>query len=174
MPALIKILKKLAYSSFTGKVNIILKHNSQHQGTIFVKDGFFVNYVHQDKEGIDHLTDAILINNDRKNFSAIAEPETISRRDQYFRLSFSELIEKVAQRRDGKLKPPAHLKLSVSREFIVGGHKVTPIEFNLLKTIDNDGRVGEIYKNSGMLESLVTSLLISLRKKGALKVIGHK
>ena len=70
-----------------------------------------------------------------------------------------------------KLRPPGALKLVLNPNFIVEGQDVAPNEFDVLSAISDYSRVEDIYNHCPLMEYEVTQALVSLRRKGALKVV---
>ena len=173
MSDLIKTLTKLASVHFTGKVNLLGKTDSGHLGVIVLKQGVLVQCRYNQKQGIDCLFEFFQNCYDKEDFYTIMEPETIAPDNNSFHLKVSELMEMKKRRKiyEEKLRPPGDLKLLVRHDFLSSAVNISPVESQLLKTILNHQRVCDIYQYVGMDESLVTRLLIGLRKKGALKVV---
>ncbi len=175
MAILVEKLKKLSVLGLSGKVNVVQKADSRYIGIVFLQKGIFVNCFYGDEHGLRSLFDLVLTDYSlREYFYYIVEPEVLFEKECRFHVTFDEFL-KILKNRSlrpwEKFRPPPSLKLSVVKEFSSKTSQVSPLENSLLKTITNYSRVSDIYKNSNMLDSMVTSLLVSLRKKGALKVL---
>ena len=72
-------------------------------------------------------------------------------------------------------RPPGFLRLAVAKEAIIDGSMfLTPHEFEVLKSISKSGLVEEVEKDCELLDYQVTTALVSLRKKKAIKVVSNK
>ena len=175
MSVLVEKLRELSILGLSGKVNVVQKGNSQHIGIVFLQKGLLVNCLYEDKRGLRPLFDLVLTDYSfKKNFYYIVEPEVLLERELLFHMTLDDFLKCLKNRylRPWKqFRPPASLKLSVAKEFFSTKSQVSPLENSLLKTITIYSRVSDIYKYSNMLDCMVTSLLVSLRKKGALKVL---
>ena len=174
---LLKVLKEQFVFGFTGRINVLLGHNDQYLGAIFQKDGKIIHSEYENFKGkkalykilFDDIDDEIVL-------KFLIEPEIISENIQTFDYSFDSLYEKVRERyplynKTKKLKPPQDIELGVSPSFVISGEKVLPEEFDILCNILSSPRVGDIYSNSLLYDYEITSYLVSLRKKQALKVL---
>ena len=102
-------------------------------------------------------------------------PNSIKKVDYPHRVLVRKLEENYEQLSNPSgQKPPEHLKLLVKSEFIKNGGAVTPMEYELLSTISDFNLVKDIYEHSELFEFEITELLVSLRKKEALKVVEVK
>jgi hypothetical protein len=69
-----------------------------------------------------------------------------------------------------RLRPPGELRVLIDPEFIETGDKPDSLEFNILKTMSTFNKVADIYQNCDLFDFEITKGLVSLRKKGAIKV----
>ncbi len=69
-----------------------------------------------------------------------------------------------------KLRPPNGLRLVLNDEFVIKGGEIGQEEFGVMKVITDFNKVEDIYVNCPLQEHQITLALVSLRKKGALKV----
>ena len=175
MAILVEKLKELSSLGLSGKVHVVQKENSQHIGIVFLQKGLLVNGHYGGDRGFRPLFDLVLTDYGlRENFYYIVEPEVLLKKEFLFHMTVDDFLKILKNRSLSpweQFRPPGSLKLSVVKEFFSKKSQVSSLEHSLLKTIMTYGRVSDIYKYSNMLDSMVTSLLVSLRKKGALKVL---
>ena len=175
MAVLVDKLKEFTALGLSGKINVVHRENSQHIGIVFFKKGLLVNCSYEGEYGLRPLFDLVLTDFSLKeHFYYIVEPEILSGSVFKFQMTFDDLLRVLQDqsfRPWEELRPPESLRLSVVKEFFIKTSKINILEESLLKTINNYSRVSDIYKNSNILDPLITSLLVSLRKKGALRVL---
>jgi len=107
------------------------------------------------------------------------EPEVVGDNEVIFSLEYQEFVDtgqKIFQayKSSKRFRPPEHLKLVLDPDFVAKGQPVSYVEFELMGTISDFSRVSDIFNESKLLEYQINNALVSLRQKGALKVIGHK
>lgn len=175
MSGLIEILEEQAVFGFTGRVNIILKKNRQYLGVITQREGLLVDAQFKDLQGKKALFSVLISDLEKDELSYVVEPELVEEGEGALSLSIDLLKKEAAQyyeeyRASQKLRPPSELRLLIHPQFIVDGPGVTGDEFSLLATLTEYSRVGDLYEKSSLLEYEVTKCLVSLRKKGALRV----
>lgn len=173
---LLNVLEEQSSFGFTGKVNLLSSSNDQFLGVVFLEDGILVGAKYQKRVGRKALYEIVFQDLDSSDeFKYIVEPEIISEENKMFKYELSqfktdlkELYEKYQASKN--LRPPENLKLVVNSEIIHNNAEVTPIEFELLKTIVDTPLVSEIYKLCPLLEMEITLALVELRRKKAIKV----
>lgn len=175
MTGLIQILSEQAVFGFTGRINIILKSNRQFLGAITQKEGWIVDAQYKGHQGKKALFTLIIEDRQPDALSFIIEPEIIEETEGVLRMSVEQLrVEALAYLDDfvssQKLKPPKDLVLTVFPDFIVKGDKINGDEFSILCTLSEYSKVQDLYDKCPLLEHEVTKGLVSLRKKGALRV----
>tara|TARA_R110002049_G_scaffold57306_3_gene157328 strand:+ start:50 stop:595 length:546 start_codon:yes stop_codon:yes gene_type:complete len=175
--ALLNILEEQSSMGFTGKINVLLKSNSQSFAVVLMLDGKIINCLAANKAGEKALLDLTFRDVSRANeFKIIVEPEVVTEDEGSFTWSVSDLKRKSRKVYESylgnqKLKPPMSLKLLINSTFIIEGAKIDSHEFDVLSTISDYSRVEDIYSNCSLLEYEVTQALVGLRKKGAIKVL---
>ena len=170
---LTKKIRELTLTRFTGKIHVVRKANAQHIGVVFLDNGLLVNGTYQQNFGFKGLFHLVLADS-KGDFRYLVEPEVIFEKDKKFKMKLDDFLKKIKDQyhdSNTRLRPPYNLKVLVRKEFTLRNEKTTPMEFNLLKVIRGHSRISDVYKHSNMLESVVTYLLISLRRKGALRVV---
>lgn len=162
---------------FTGRINILDKETSQFLGVVLVLDGTLIHSHYQELSG-EKAMYRVLIDDvsDLKDLKFIVEPEIIEKGQASFELDFATLKENGEKafesfKNSKSLRPPDNVNLILKPLFIIGGENVSDREYELMSTISDYSKVKDIYENSRFLEHEVTTSLVSLRKKGAIKVI---
>lgn len=176
MNHLIPILDEQVAVKFTGKVNIINSNSKQNLGQIIIIDGEICEATYLGNKGIKGFYNLYLDEFDNKPLSFISEPEMITKSAQNIPYPYSILKQKLVQLASGyaatrNLKPAKDLKLLINSEFIEGGTEISANEFKVMCTLSDYNLVKDIYQNCDLLDFEITNTLVSLRKKGALKVI---
>ena len=173
---LIEVLKEQSSFGFTGKINILLKENSQFAGVIYQESGYLVGAEARELKGKKALLKLIFEDvESHEKFKFIVEPELIDSSHSQMKISLEE-IKKEAQAHfqeyvsAKKLKPDPNLKLVIDPEIIESDVQLSPREFDVLSVITEWCKVSDIYRNSQLMDFEVTNALISLRKKRAIKV----
>ena len=181
--ALIKILKEQETFGFTGRINILDKKSGQFLGVIMQEEGVIVSARYHQEKGKKALYRLTIDDLQQEQESSstlkfVVEPEIIEDADRGFELTVAayekmakQLFEKTETSK--RLRPPGHLRVSLNSNFIVEGEDVDATEFDVMAVISDYSRVNEIYENSNLFEFEVTSALVSLRRKGAIKVLGN-
>lgn len=175
--ALLTILDEQSAMGFTGKVNVLKKENSQSYAVILILNGKVINCLAAARSGEKALLDLVVqdVSNVMK-LKIIVEPEVVSEAEGVFSWSVDQVKKQSRLIYDNyinnkKLKPPAHLKLIINADFVVNGDDIVADEFDVLSAISDYSRVQDIYNNCPLLEYEVTRALVSLRRKGAIKVL---
>jgi hypothetical protein len=174
---LTEILKEQAVIGFTGRINALSADNRRYLGVILFSEGTIVSAEYKNAKGPRSLYKLFLDDfATSEPIHFVVEPEVVSFSQHLFSLSFEEfkkqaedLIEKARKSHD--LRPPMNIKLTVNGAFITDGASLTGEEFSVLCTISDYNNIKQIYDSSHLYEFEVTEALISLRKKGALKVV---
>ena len=174
---LLEILDEQSVVTFTGRVNILASTNQQFLGAIYMESGFIVNA--EFKAGRDKRALFQVLyeeNQDSDSFSYVIEPELIDEKLLAFKLevdAFRNELDKFFSkyRETEKFVPPKGIKLVIDSEFIEEGDHVTSDEFEVLSVLANYNSVEEIYDKCGLYDFEITTALVNLRQKGALKVL---
>ena len=163
---------------FTGRINILNRNTGQFLGLVLIADGLIVDSKYGGLSGEKSLYVALFDDMEHTPLKFIVEPEVVTEEQKEFGLSYEEFkatSQKNYQRhRESKsLKPPLHLKLILNGDFISKGDNVSEEEFKVMCTLTEYSRVSDIYSNCNLFDFEVTQALVSLRKKGAVKVISN-
>lgn len=177
--SLIKTISEQCHLGFTGRINILTKDTGKYLGRITLREGVIVFCQFKERIEKSSLYHCMIEDLEEEYLKFAIEPEVVGDNEIIFNLNYSEFVENgqkiyQAYKSSKKYRPPAHIKLVVDPEFIAKGQPVSYVEFDLLSTISDYSRVSDIFNESELLEYQISNALVSLRQKGALKVIGTK
>ncbi len=172
---ILNILEEQLAFEFNGKINILDANSKQFLGSVYLKDGAVWNVTYGNNEGQKALFRLYVDESSKKPISYIVEPELLDKINQNIHYPFSVLKKKLSEKYEEyklseKQRPPNSLKLLIKEGFIADGPSVTSEEFETLCVISDYNLVKDIYTHCPLLDHEITMALISLRKKGALKV----
>lgn len=175
MQGLIEILEEQAVFGFTGRINIVLQENRQYQGMIAQKEGLLIDARYKELRGRKALFAALIDDLQDVKLKFIVEPELIEDSEISLSLNISRLKKEFKEKYDlflaaQKLRPPDELRLLIDADFITKGPAVGGDEFTVLCMLTEYNKVGDIFEKTPLLDYEITGALVSLRKKGALKV----
>lgn len=174
---ILKVLREQSAIGFNGRVVFREAASSRHLGNILIYSGSVVGCTFGEKTGKKALVSLFLEDFRNGNlYDIVVEPEVIDVESFQFEMElfkFEEELKVIIEKseKNKKLKPPPDKRLLVNPDFVCRGDDISSSEFDLMCTISDFGKVSEIYKNSNLLEFEITDSLISLRKKGAIKVL---
>lgn len=162
---------------FTGRINVLDNETSQFLGVVLLLDGLLIHSHYQELAGEKAIYRIIIDDvSDIKELKYIVEPEIIEKGQGSFELDFLTLKKNGEKaynsfKNSKSLRPPDNINLILKPSFIIEGENVSEREYELMSTISDYSKVKDIYENSSLLEHEITTSLVGLRKKGALKVI---
>lgn len=164
---------------FTGKVNILSAYNRQFLGHILFKNGEVIQVTFNQQQGLKAFYHLIIQEYSLQSFDYVVEPELVDEKDRQIHYPFSVIKNKMADvlkkyRESLKMKPPENVKILINAEFVEDTLPVTPEEFNVLLTLTEWNSPYEIYQHCQLLDHEITGALVSLRKKGALKILAPR
>ncbi len=173
---LIDILEEQSFLNFTGKVNVLEAQKGMLLGSIYVREGYTINCTYHKYEGMEALESLFFLEFEGASLKIIPEPEMIAdiqRKIHYPFTTLKKKIEAVVQvgAADKKDAPPLNVKLAINPEVLDNGQSLTSDEFDALKTLCDYNKVEDIYRECSLTKHRVTSALVKLRKKKAIKVI---
>jgi hypothetical protein len=162
---------------FTGKVNILAAYNRQFLGQILFKNGEVIQVSFNNQSGLKAFYQLIVQEYSLQSFDYVVEPELVEEKERQIHYPFSIMKNKMAdvlkQHRESlKYRPPENVKIIVDAEFLEDSLPVTSQEFAVLETLTEWNNPYEIYENCGLMDHEITWALVSLRKKGGLKILG--
>jgi hypothetical protein len=161
---------------FTGKVNVLAAFNRQFLGHILFKDGEIIQVTFNGKKGLKAFYNIIIQEYTLQAFDYVVEPELVEEKDRQIHYPFNVIKNKMSEvlklyRESLKFKPPENVKILIDAEFLEDTLPVTPEEFDVLKCLSDWNTPYDLYQNCDLLDHEITLSLVSLRKKGALKII---
>ncbi len=173
---LIDTLEEQVLVQFSGRINVLKESNRQLIGSIILKDGDVFRIDYKGQEGMKALCHLYLDDLKDDENVLIVEPEIVDDVHRNIHFPYKTLIQKLSEfmteyEKSKSLRPPAGIKLLAIADFLAQGEKINEQEFQVLATISDYNKIEDIYKNCPLMEYEVTNCLISLRQKGALKVI---
>lgn len=173
---LISVIEDQVVVEFSGRINILNNKSRQHLGIIYIKDGDVIRAEYKNNTALKAFFNIYLDDLNTNEISYIVEPELVDSITRNIHYPWKTLLQKMSEsmheyEKCKSLKPPKDVKILPRYEFIEQGEKVSEEEFKILSLISDYNNVEEIYQRSTLLEYEVTMSLVSLRKKGALKVI---
>lgn len=177
--SLLGTIEEQTVFGFTGRINILNRNTGQFLGLVLIADGEIVDCTYGGLKKDKALYLALFDDMEHTPLKFIVEPEVVQDTQKEFRLSYEDFkanSQKLYQkhRESKQLKPRMDLKLILDGDFISRGDEVTSEEFNIMSVLTEYSRVSDIYSNSDLYDFEVTQALVSLRKKGAIKVVKNK
>lgn len=171
-----KLIDEQESFSFNGRVNFLEKISKKILGYFYFKSGTIFHVVFAGEKGEAALYRMAQFFEDKVSFDIVSEPEIVENIETNWRSSNSRLgqcleVFQLEYRKMRNLKPPMEHRLAISPDFVVSTQEILPNEFDVLCAVSDYHVVKDIYKHAPILEYEVTKALVSLRKKGALKVL---
>jgi hypothetical protein len=176
---ILQVIEEQIAVGFTGKVNVLARLNRQFLGHLLFKDGEIIQVLFPPNRGLKAFYQLIIQEFSLQAFDYVVEPEIVESSERQINLSYEHLKQNLAQvvrdhRESLKFKPPGHIKMMIDPEFLDDSLPVSSREFEVLSTLTEWSAVNDVYQHCQLLEHEVTLALVSLRKKGALKLIAAK
>lgn len=164
---------------FTGKVNILASFNRQFLGHILFKDGEVIQVTFNNRKGLKAFYNLIIQEFSLQSFDYVVEPELVDEKERQIHYPFAIIKNKLGDvikqyRESLKVRPPENVKILIDAEFLEDTLPVTSQEFDVLTTITEWNTPFEIYQHCDLLDHEITWALVSLRKKGALKILAPR
>ena len=172
--SLIYKIEEQSSMGFTGKINILDKKNHQFMGEVFFREGGIIGCQYDNYRGSQGLLYLIISDVvSEYDFYFVVEPEMVSETGRvinfdYIKERASDIVRQFYYSK--KLRPPGGIRLLVQKKFIVSGENINFQEFQVLCAITDCATVEEVYNVVEFHEYEITNALVSLRKKGAVKV----
>jgi hypothetical protein len=164
---------------FTGKVNILSSFNRQFLGHILFKNGEIIQVLFDHHTGLKAFYRLLLQEHSLQSFDYVVEPELVDEKERQIHYPYSVLKNKIsgvlkAHQDSLKLKPPENVKILIDAEFIGDSLPVSPQEFDVLVTLTEWNNPYDIYQHCSLMDHEITEALVSLRKKGALRILAPR
>lgn len=161
---------------FTGKVNILSSMNRQYLGHVLFKSGEIIQVVFQQFKGLKAFYHLIIQEYSLAAFSYVVEPEIVEEKERQIHYPFAVIKNKLGEvlklyRESLKLRPPENVKIVIEAGILKATIPITPQEFEVLELLTDWNSPNDIYQHSNLLDHEITLALVSLRKKGALKIL---
>jgi hypothetical protein len=176
---LMGVIEEQQSVQFTGKVNVLSTFNRQFLGHILFKDGEVIHVLFNSHKGLKAFYQLIIQEYSLQSFDYVVEPELVEEKERQIHYPFAVIKNKMADvlkqyRESLKFRPPDNVKILIDADFIEDTLPVSPEEFDVLKTLSEWNNTFEIYQNCELLDHEITNALVSLRKKGALKILAPR
>lgn len=164
---------------FTGKVNILASFNRQFLGHILFRDGDVIQVLFNNHSGVKAFYQLIIQEYSLQAFDYVIEPEIVNENERKIHYPYAVLKNRMAgvlklYRDSIRLRPPDNVKIIINSDFMSKEEEVSPNEFDVLETLTEWNSPFDIYQHCTLLDHEITLSLVSLRKKGALKIIASK
>jgi hypothetical protein len=164
---------------FTGKVNVLSNFNRQFLGHILFRNGRIVDALFQGQRGEKALYHIFIQEFSLQSYEYVVEPEVVDETILELPYSHQELKEKMAEalkqyQQTQKMRPPENVKIIIDPEFIEDSLPVTTAEFEVLCALTEWHTPFDIYQHCPLLDHEITTALVGLRKKNALKILAPK
>jgi hypothetical protein len=174
--SLISILDEQVVVEFSGKVNALKADTRQILGSVVLSDGEIIRVDYKGYEGMKALFSLYLDDLEENMVLLVVEPEIVEGIARNLHYPFKTLMQKLSDfmheyEKNKALRPPNGIKLLANADFLTTGGGINEKEFQVLVTITDYNKIEDIYKHCSLMEYEITQSLITLRQKGALKVI---
>lgn len=175
--SVVELIEEQSSFGFTGRINVLKEADRQFLGVILLQNGKIVSSQFAKKTGTKALFSLIVCDLEGlEGFRLVVEPEIVDDSDIEFRLDFSDLkrqAQKIYQEHNDnkRLRPPEGLRILINPVFVESGDKPDSTEFLVLKSMTTYSKISDIYRDCDLFDFEITKALVSLRKKGAIKVL---
>ncbi len=164
---------------FTGKVNILSSFNHQFLGHILFIGGDVIQVIFLKYRGIRAFYELFIQEYALQSFDYVIEPELVEEKERKIHYPYSILKQRLREilrmyRETVKFKPPDNIKIILDADFLEDSLPITSKEFDVLRTLADWNNPSDLYQQCELMEHEVTQALISLRKKGALKILAPR
>jgi hypothetical protein len=164
---------------FTGKVNILASFNRQFLGHILFKNGEVIQVVFNGLKGLKAFYHLIIQEYSLQSFDYVVEPELVDEKERQIHYPFPVIRNKLTEviknyKESLKLRPPENIKILIDSEFLEDSLPVSPDEFEVLSTLTEWSTPSDVYLHCPLLDHEITQALVSLRKKGGLKILAPR
>lgn len=175
----LKVVEEQMSVLFTGKVNVLASFNRQFLGHILFKNGEVIQVIFNGLKGLKAFYQLIVQEYSLQSFDYIVEPELVDDKERQIHYPFAVIRNKLQDvinqyKSSLKFRPPENIKIMIDAEFLEDSLPVTPQEFDVLATLTEWSTPSDLYQNCQLLDHEITLALVSLRKKGALKILAPR
>ncbi len=173
---LISIIEEQISVLFTGKINILSNFNRQYLGHLLFNNGELIQVHFKNMKGLKAFHQVAIEEYTLQSMQYIVEPEIVSESEREIHHPFGVIRNKLNEVIDNyqqsiKFKPPSNVKMMIDVSFLDKAPELTSEEFQILDLLTEWNQPDDIYRHSGLMDHEITLALVSLRKKGALKII---
>ena len=173
---ILSIIEEQISVAFTGKVNVLSVYNRQFLGHLIFKDGEILQVSFQGQKGLKAFYQILIQEFSLTPYEYIVEPEVVDEKERQIHYPYSVLKNKLQEvlklyKESIKLRPPENVKILSEAKFLNSDQAVTPEEFEVLLTLTEWTNPNDIYSHCQLLDHEITLALVSLRKKGALRIL---
>lgn len=175
----LNVIEEQVAVQFTGKVNVLSSYNRQFLGHILFKHGELIQVAFNGQKGLKAFYSIIIQEYSLQSFDYVVEPELVEEKERQIHYPFAVIKNKVGDeirkhKESLKFRPPENIKILIDAEFLEDSLPVTPQEFEVLSTLTEWSSPNDLYQNCNLLDHEITLSLVSLRKKGALKILAPR
>lgn len=176
---IIAVIEEQVAVGFTGKINVLARFNRQYLGHILFKNGEIIQTYFQGVQGLKAFYKLAVEEFSLNAFDYVVEPEVVDEKDRHIHYPYGILKNKMEEvlnlyQSSLKLRPPQGVKILIQSEIIKDQTPVTPEEFEVMSTLSDWNTSDDVYQHCSLLDHEITLALVSLRKKGALKILALK
>lgn len=174
--SIIDVLEEQLTLNFNGRINVLKKKNKQLIGHVLLHEGEVIDSQYLAFRGLKSLYYMAVKEWEKDEAEYVVEPEITKLNSSEAKYDYRDIAGKLKvyvkdYKNSLNLRPDPKLKLIIRDQFIKEGSEISPEEFDLICVISEFNRVEDIYRESHLLDHEITLALVSLRKKGALKVL---
>lgn len=176
---LLGVIEEQISVEFTGKVNILASFNRQFLGNFLFKNGEIIQVSFDHYKGMKAFYHLMIQEYSLQSFDYVVEPELVEEKERQIHYPYSILKKKLANmlkeyKTSLRLKPPENIKIILEVDFLQNQTTVTPNEFEVMVALTEWNTPFNLYQKSPLLDHEITLALVSLRKKGALKIVAAR
>lgn len=173
---ILSIIEEQISVEFTGKVNVLSLYNRQFLGHLIFKDGEILQVSFQGQKGLKAFYQILIQEFSLTPYEYVVEPEVVDEKERQIHYPYAVLKNKLQEvlklyKESLKLRPPDNVKILSEASFLTSHEAVSPEEFEVLMTLTEWSNPNDVYRQCPLLDHEITLALVSLRKKGALKII---
>lgn len=176
---IISIMDEQVAVRFNGKINLLSNFNQQFLGHIIFREGEVINASFNGHSGLKAIYHIFVQEFSLQSFKYIVEPEIVDETFQNISMPYQILKNTLAgvlkeYQQSLKMKPPENVKILIDADFLEDTLAVTGDEFEVLAALTEWSSTYDVYQHCPLLDHEITSALVSLRKKSALKIVAMK
>ena len=172
-----KVIIRQIETGFTGKINLLKKSNDEIIGHFFIEDQKVTQFHFLSKKGFTALHDFIYFLAKGLEPKFIIEPEVVSAgKENIYLPSYQDFLEEILSisHKIADLMsfiPPSRTLVKIGKNIFSDRGSLTMVEFMVAILVIKFREIGKIILESDYSEIETLDALISLRRKGCLKVI---